>query len=149
MVLIVMLRERKLLLAIRRLIRMVYSKDHGGRGLSGTGDEVGHQSAGEPREGLAVDAGFQPGEGGATGQVLRWLQGRPLAPECAHRVTTETVGIIGVRIPRGTLIDALGSQVPYGVINRGRMALIMNGDGETLGQPNLPVNTPEPEGPKV
>jgi hypothetical protein len=35
------------------------------------------------------------------------------------------------------------------MINIGLMALIMDGGGEALGQPNLAVNTTEQEGPKV
>ena len=43
MVLIVMIIERKLLLAIRRIVRVVYIQDNGGGGLGVAGDEVVHQ----------------------------------------------------------------------------------------------------------
>jgi hypothetical protein len=35
------------------------------------------------------------------------------------------------------------------MINIGLMPLIMDSGGKALGQPNLTVNTPEQEGPKV
>ena len=68
------------------------------------------------------------------------VQGWPLHAEFKHRVTAETIGVIGVRIPRGELIDTLGSEVPSGMINIGRMALIMDGGGQALGEPHLPVD---------
>jgi hypothetical protein len=35
------------------------------------------------------------------------------------------------------------------MVNIGLMALILDGSGEALGQPNLTVNTPEQERPKI
>ena len=55
MVLRVMIRERELLLAIRRIIRVVQIQDDGGGGRSVAGDEVVHQGACEAIEVLAVD----------------------------------------------------------------------------------------------
>jgi hypothetical protein len=69
------------------------------------------------------------------------VQGRPLHTELKQGVVPETIGVIGVRIPRGELIDTLGSEVPSGMINIGRMALIMDGGGQALGSPHLPVDT--------
>jgi hypothetical protein len=61
----------------------------------------------------------------------------------------ETLGVIGVRISRGHVIHALGQQVPQGMVHRGRMARIVDSGREALGQPDLAVDTPQEEGPKV
>jgi hypothetical protein len=119
MVLIVMMIERTLLLAIRRIIGVVHIEDNGGRGLGGTGNEVVHQGAREPIKVFAVDGVLQTGERGGAGSVVCWVQGRPLHSEFAHGVMAEAIGVMGVRIPRGDLIDALGQQVPQGMVNRG------------------------------
>src|SRR6476619_2351943 len=98
MVLIVMIIERKLLLAMRGIIRVVEIEDNGGRGLGIAGDEVVHQGAGEPIEVLAVHLVLQTRERGGTRQVLRWIQGAPLDSEFEERIMAETVGVIPVRI---------------------------------------------------
>ena len=108
MVLIVMIIEGKLLLAIRRIIRVVYIQDNGGGGLCVAGDEVVYQGACEPIEVFPVDVVLQPRERRGTGQVIGWVQGWPVHAEFEQRVTAETIGVIGVRIPRSELIDALG-----------------------------------------
>ena len=112
MILIVMIIERKLLLAMRRIIRVVYIQDNGGRGLGVAGDEMVDEGPREPIDVFTVDLVLQTGERWGTGQVLSRLQGRPFHSEFEQGVTTETIGVIGVCIPRGELIDALGSQVP-------------------------------------
>lgn len=112
MVLIVMIIERKLLLAIRRIIRVVQIKDNSGRRFGVAGDEMIHQGPSEPIEILTVDLVLQARERRGTGSIVGRVQGRPLYPEFAHRVTAEAIGVIGVGIPRGDLIDALGQQVP-------------------------------------
>jgi hypothetical protein len=108
MVLIVMIIERKLLLAIRRIVRVVSIQDNGGGGLGVAGDEVVHQGTCEPIEIVAVDLMLQTRERRGTGSVMGRIQGWPLHAEFKHRVTAETLGVIGVRIPRGELIDTLG-----------------------------------------
>ena len=67
MVLIVMIIERKLLLAIRRIVRVVYIQDNGGGGLGVAGDEVVHQGTCEPIEVFAVDVMLQTRERRGTG----------------------------------------------------------------------------------
>ena len=52
MVLIVMIIERELLLAIRRIIRVVEIQDNGGRGLSVAGNKVIHQGSRADDRGL-------------------------------------------------------------------------------------------------
>jgi hypothetical protein len=61
----------------------------------------------------------------------------------------ETVGVIPVRIARGDLIDALGSEVAQRMGNRGRMLVSMDSGREALGQPDLAVDAPPQEGAKV
>jgi hypothetical protein len=108
MVLLVMSRERNLLLAVRRIVRVVAIQDNGGGGLGVAGDAVVHQGTCEPIEIFAVDVMLQTRERRGTGSVMGRVQGWPLHAEFKHRVTAETIGVIGVRIPRGELIDTLG-----------------------------------------
>ena len=55
MVLVVIIIERKRLLAIRRIIGVVQIKDNSGRRCGVAGDEMIHKGASEPREILTVD----------------------------------------------------------------------------------------------
>jgi len=87
-VLRVMSIERKLLLAICRIIRMVDIQDNGSRGLGGAGDEMGDEGPREPREVFTVDLMVQPGERGGTGQVLLRVQRRPLDAQFEQRIPT-------------------------------------------------------------
>lgn len=112
MVLIGMSIERKLLLARRRIVRVVYIQDNGGGGLGGAGDEVVHHGPCEPIEIFAVELMLQTRERRGTGSVMGRVHGWPLHAEFQHRVTAETLGVLGVRIPRGALIDTLGDEVP-------------------------------------
>ena len=61
----------------------------------------------------------------------------------------ETIGIIAVGIPRGDLIDTLGQEVPEGVVDRGRMPLVLHRSGKASGEANLAVDAPQQEGTKV
>jgi hypothetical protein len=61
----------------------------------------------------------------------------------------KTVGVIGVCIPRSDLINALGQQVPQGMVNIGRVPFIVESGGEALSQPDLTVDSSQQEGPKV
>ncbi len=81
MILIVMVIERKLLLAMRRIIGVVHIEDNGGRGLGVAGDEVIHQGARKTIEVFAVHLVLQPRECGGTREVVLRLQGGPLHPE--------------------------------------------------------------------
>src|SRR5262249_39744890 len=76
-------------------------------------------------------------------------QGAPPEAQLEQRVMAETVRVIPVRIARGDLIDTLGYKVSQGMINIGRMALIVDSRGEACGQPDLAVNAPQQESPKV
>ena len=67
MVLIVMIIERELLLAIRRIIRVVQIQDNGGGGGRIAGDEVVHQGVCEAIEVLAVDLVLETREGRGAG----------------------------------------------------------------------------------
>jgi len=67
MVLIVMIIERELLLAIRRIIRVVQIQDNGGGGLSVAGDEVVHQGVCEAIEVFAVDVVLETRKGRGAG----------------------------------------------------------------------------------
>lgn len=107
-----MMIERKLLLAIRRIIGVVQIKDKSGRRGGVAGDEMIHKGPSEPVEILPVDLVLQARERRGAGSIVGRVQGRPLYPEFEHGVTAEAMGVIGVRIPRGDLIDALGQQVP-------------------------------------
>jgi hypothetical protein len=145
----VLVREGTLLLAMRRSIGGSESEPHGRRGRWRAGKEVSDQGGREPREVLAVPLVCQPRARGRTRQGVLRVHGASLAPECAPGVMAETLGVIGVRISRGHVIHALGQQVPQGMVHRGRMARIVDSGREALGQPDLAVDTPQEEGPKV
>jgi hypothetical protein len=149
MVLIVMMRERQLLLAMRGIIGVVAIEDNSDRRLGVAGNEVVHEGLCEPREVFAVHLMLQTGEGGGTRQVLLRIQGGTLHPEFAHGVTAEMIGVIGIGISRGDLINALGQQIPQGMVNRGGVPLIVESGGEALREAYLLVDTPQQEGTKV
>ena len=96
MVLIVMIIERKLLLAICRIIRMVDIQDKGSRGLGVAGDAMVDEGPREPREVFTVDLMVQPGERGCTGQVLLRVQRRPLDAQFEQRIPTSALGVMSV-----------------------------------------------------
>ena len=98
MVLVVIIIERALLLAIRRIIRVVQLQDKGGGGCSVAGDAVGHQGACESLEILAVDVVLETREGRGTGSVVGRLQGTPLHAEFEHGVMAEVMGVMCIRI---------------------------------------------------
>ena len=70
MVLIVMIIERKLLLAMRGIIGVVHIEDNGGGGLGVAGDEMVHQGACEPVEVFAVQMVLQTRERGGPRSVV-------------------------------------------------------------------------------
>lgn len=107
-VLIVMIIEGKRLLAMGGSIGVIEIEYDGRRGLWVAGHTVIHQGGRETREVLAVSLMCKPRDCGRTCQGLLWGQGAPLAPQCAHRVMAETVGVMSVRIARGDVRDALG-----------------------------------------
>ena len=83
---------------MRRIIRVIQVKHHGGGGLRVAGDEVVHQRLGEAIDVLAVHAVFKPREGRCTGQVLSRLQGQPVDPHLEQGITPQAVSVIAVRI---------------------------------------------------
>ena len=149
-VLIVMVIEGEFLLAMRRIIGVIEVEHNGGGGLGVAGDEVVHQGRGEPIEVLAVHAGVQDARrSGHSPSPASGSKGQPLHAELKHGVMPEAIGIIAVRIARGDLIDTLGQEVPQGMVNIGRMPLIMDGGGQAFGEANLAVDPAQQEGTKV
>jgi hypothetical protein len=116
---------------------------HRGWGLWVTGNTVVHEGAGEALEVVLVYVVLQTRQGRGTGSIGGRLQGRPLHPELEHGVSAETIGVIGIRIPCGDLLDTLGEEVPQRVVDIGLMTLITHRRREALGQANLPVNPSE------
>jgi hypothetical protein len=53
----------------------------------------------------------------------------------------EVIGVIGIRISCSKLIDALGQQVPQGMIKIGLVSFIMDSGSEARRQANLAVDT--------
>jgi hypothetical protein len=147
--LVVMVREGERLLPMRRVLRVIEVEHNGGGGLWGTGNKVIHERQRQAIEILAVDAVFQACEGGATGQVLLGLQGRPLDPELEQGVVPKAIGSIAVRIPGGDVIDTLGKEGTEGMVDIGRMPLVLYGSGKACGEANLAVDTTQQEGAKV
>ena len=112
MILIVMIIERQLLLAMRGIIRVVKIEHNSGRGLRVAGDAMIDQGGRKTIEVFAVYLVFQPRERGRTSQVVLGVQRGAFDPQLEHGVVAEMLGVIGVCIPRGDLIDTLGQQVP-------------------------------------
>src|SRR5215475_11397469 len=149
MVLIVMIIERKLLLAMCGIIGVVDIEDNGSGRLGVAGDAVVHQGLCKPIEVFAVHLMLQPGEGGSTREVVLVLQWTPLYPQFAHRVMAEMIGVIRIGISRGDLINARGQQVPQGMGNVGLMSFVVDSGSEAFCQANLAVDTTEQERTKV
>jgi hypothetical protein len=83
MVLIVMIIERKLLLAIGGGIGVSEVEHHGSRGLCVTGAERVHEGLRKPIEVFPVSWVFQTRKGRGTGSILGRLPGGALHPEFA------------------------------------------------------------------
>ena len=92
---------------------------------------------------------LQTRERGGTGSILGRIQGPPLHPELEYGVMAETIGVIGVRIPRSDLIDALGEEVSQTMVDIGRMAFITDRRCKALGQPHLTIHTSEQQRPTI
>jgi hypothetical protein len=57
----------------------------------------------------------------------------------------EMLGVIRIGISRGDLINALGQQVPQGMVNIGLVAFVVESGSEAFRQANLAVDTTEQE----
>ena len=149
MVLRAMMRARQRLLALGGGIGVSAGEHHGSRGLGVTG--AARVSAGlrKPREVLPVSVVCQTRKGRGTGALVGRLQGGALHPAVAYGVTAETLGVMGVRRPRGALREALGEEVAQRMGARGLMPLRTDRRRKALGQPNLTVTPAEQEGPTV
>jgi hypothetical protein len=55
------------------------------------------------------------------------------------------IGIIAIGLPGGDLIEPLGQEVVEGMVDIGRMPLIMNCRGKACGAATLAVDAPEQE----
>jgi hypothetical protein len=98
MALIVMIRESKLLLAMRGIVGVVDIEDNGGGRLGGAGDAVVHQGPCASREICAVHLRLQPGEGGSPREGVLGLQWTPRYPQFEPRVMAEMIGVIRIGI---------------------------------------------------
>src|SRR5262245_66669046 len=98
MALIVMIIERKLLLAMCGIIGVVDIEANGSGRLGVAGDEVVHQGPCKPLEVFAVHLMLQPGAGGSTREVVLVLQWTPLYPQLEHRVMSERIGVLPIGI---------------------------------------------------
>jgi hypothetical protein len=112
MVLRGMIRERQLLRALGRIIGVIKVEHNGGWGLCVAGHELVHQGRSEPRDVLTVHTVFEPRERRGTRSIVGRSQGGAFHPKFAQGVTPQTIGVIGIRLSRGDLIDALGQEVP-------------------------------------
>jgi hypothetical protein len=144
-----MIVEGQFLLAMRRVFRVIEVKDNGGRGRGVTRQAVGHERPGEAVEVRAGPAVVEPGEGRGPRQVLGGGERDPLDAELQQRVVPETVGIIAVCVAGGEWIETLGAQVPPGMGNRGRMALVAYGGRQAFCEADLPVEATQEQGSKV
>jgi hypothetical protein len=105
MVLRVRILERNLLLALGGVSGVIEVEHHRGGGLCVTGHKVRYKGLGKPREILALDVVLQARDRRRTRQIVGRIQGRPLHPKFAQGVTAETLGVIGVCIPRSDWLD--------------------------------------------
>src|SRR5262245_47004884 len=147
--LVVMVLEGEFLLAMGRVCRMIEVQDDGGRGLGIAGNEVVDKRLGKTVEVRASHLVFEPGEGRRTRQVWGGIEWSAFHTELKHGIVPETIRIIAIRIAGGDLIDTLGEEVTERMVDIRRMALVPHGGGQTLGQTNLAVDTPQQEGSKV
>jgi hypothetical protein len=147
--LIVMVREGTLLLAMRGVCRMVEVEDNRRGGLRVAGKKLVHKRLRETREIGAGHAVFEPRERRGTRQVLRGIQRAAFHAQLQQGIIPQTVGIIAVRIARGALIDALREEVPEGMGNIRRVALVAHGGSQALREADLAVDAPQQERAKV
>ena len=116
--LVVMVIEGTRLLTMRWVIGVI-QVEHKSRGwFRVAGAELLHQGPRQAIDVLAVYAVFQTREGGATRQVLLWLQGWPLDSKLDQGGVPQTMGIIAVRIPRGNLVDTLGKEGTEAMVDK-------------------------------
>jgi hypothetical protein len=149
MVPLVLVRKGERLLPRCGLIGMVHSAHHSGRRLGGTRPTVVDHG---PRQTLQVFAGylgFQTGEGGSAGAVLRSIERRPRQAAFAKGGTAAVMGVMRLRIPRSTLRDALGAEGPHAMVHIRGLPLLVESGGAALRPTTLTVDTTEQECTKV
>jgi hypothetical protein len=134
---------------MRRVIRVVELSDHGLRRGGIAVDKGLDKGPGKAVGILAIALVFQAGHGGGTGQRLRVIERSAVEAERKERVMPEAVGIIAIGIARGDLLHPLGDEVTQGMIDRGRMARVMESSGQTRGEADLAINAAQEEDTKV
>jgi len=109
----------------------------------------GHQGRGATRDVLAVHTVCEPRAHRGTRSIVGRLPGSALHPAGAYGGTAATMGVVGVRLSRRALRDALGEEGAPRRVARGLRARIPDRRCKTRGQPHLPIHTAEHEGPTV
>ena len=127
------------LLAMRAVIGVLEVKHDGRGGLGGAGKKVVHEGRGETREVLTVHVVRKARARGSTGQVLRGRQRQPFHPQLEHGVMPEAIGIVAIGIAGGAVVDTLREEIPEGMVDGGRMPLIMDGRRKAFGETTLAI----------
>src|SRR6267142_4424705 len=74
---------------------------------------------------------------------------KPLHPQLAHGVMPEAIGIVAIGIAGGDLVDTLREEIPEGMVDGGRMPLIMDGRRKAFGETNLAIDPAQQERTKI
>ena len=143
MVAVMMVIKGEFLLAMGGILRMVHIEDNHRGWFWVTGDELVNKGFG-----YAVDIPdrcriFQTRKGGGTGQVTVGIQGLAIHPQLEKGTFAQGVGVIAILIAAGDLVNALGQQITQRMIGIGRMALIVEGLCQAVGEADLVVNAPQ------
>jgi hypothetical protein len=120
------------LLTMRGVLRVIAVEDNGSGGLGIAGNAVVNKRRREAVEIGAGHAGFEPGQGRGTRQVLRGIERSPLHAPRQQGIVSETIGILAVRIARGEVIDPLGEKVTQGRGQIRRMSPVAHCGGPTF-----------------
>ena len=132
--------EAQLLLAVCAVFGMVHIQYNRLRWCGVAGDELIDEGLSYPIDILGRGRIFQPGKRGPTGQIVIRIQGALVEPQLEHRVRAQRIGVIGILIRASDLEDALGQQVPQVMPDIRRVAVVIEGRSQALGQANLAVD---------
>ena len=137
------------LLAMGGILGVVHIEDNHRGWLGITGDELINKGLGHAVDIPGRGGIFQTREGGRTGQVTPRIQGLAIYPQLEERIGTQGVGVVAILVTAGDLVDALGQEIPQGMLRVGGMALIVEGLCQAVGKADLPVDAPQQQGAEI
>ena len=111
-----------------------------------TGDELIDKGLGDAVDIPGRGGVFQTREGGRMARSLPASRGLRSCPQLEERIGTQGVGVVAILVTAGDLVDALGQEIPQGMLRVGGMALIVEGLCQAVGKADLLVDAPQQTG---